>query len=504
VKESGRLEFIGTDVDVTDRKLADEEVRRSQTYLAEAESLSHTGRWAWKVKTGALFWSLEHFRIYGVDPEAFELTIENAQELIHSDDRAAASQAFYKAIEERREFEWNLRIHRPDGTIRYVHSLAHPVFDELGQLTEYVGTIIDLTDRKRAEDELRRSEAYLAEGQRLTKTGSWGWSASTGDIYWSEEQFRVFGRDPHQGTPSLEQTFQLIHPDDRPSVQQAFETVLRDAIDRGWDCRIVGSDGAIKYVHTTAHPVCESGMVKEVIGTTMDITEKRQAEVDRGQLLRRVISAHEEERRRISREIHDELGQQVSVLTLKVSTLKLDCGNEPGIRAQIQSVEDVLHQLDANLDFLVWNLRPTALDDLGLSVALSNVITHWAKDAAAHAELHTAGMEEHRLAPDVEIALYRIVQEALNNIAKHAGARNVHVFLERRAGYVSLIVEDDGKGFEADKILNSGKGAGLIGMRERSTLLGGTFEVESRRRHGTTVVVQIPLDGDSTEEPRDG
>jgi len=502
--ESGELEFIGTVVDVTAPRRAEEELRHSEACLAEAERLSHTGSWAWNVSTHTLFWSVEQFRICGVDPKTFELTIENVLELIHPDDKAAASQAFYKAIEERRDFERNLRVRRPDGTIRYVHSLAHPVLDASGQLTEYIGTIIDITDRKRAEEELRRSEAYLAEGQRLTHTGSWGWNVTTGDFYWSREQYRIFGRDPQQGPPSLEEAFDLVHPDDCALVEEAFADVLREGTDREWDSRVIGSDGAIKYVRTTAHAMTASGKLTELIGTTMDITERRQAEEERARLQRQVMSAHEEERRRISREIHDELGQQVSALVLKVSALKQDCANQPALCAQIESIEDVLYHLDSSVDFLVWNVRPTALNDLGLAVALSNAIRHWAKHARTHAQLHTVGMEKHPLPADIEVALYRVVQEALNNIVKHADATNVHVFLERRADYVSLIVEDDGKGFDADEVLSDGKGAGLFGMRERATHVGGTFEVESHRGRGTTLVAQIPLGGVSTAGQDDG
>jgi PAS domain S-box-containing protein len=503
--ETGRITgHVTANQDITERKQAEDRLRISEAHLAETQKVSHTGSWAWNVSTQTLFWSAEHFRICGVDPKSFELTMENAQELIHPDDRAAASQAFYTAIEERRDFERNLRVRRPDGTIRYVHSLAHPVLDASGQLTEYIGTIIDITDRKRAEEELRRSEAYLAEGQRLTHTGSWGWNVTTGDIYWSREQYRIFGRDPQQGPPSLEEAFDLVHPDDCALVEGAFADILREGTEREWDSRVIGSDGAIKYVRTTAHAMTASGKLTELIGTTMDITERRHAEEERARLQRQVMSAHDEERRRISREIHDELGQQVSALVFKVSALKQDCANQPALCAQLESIEDVLYQLDSSVDFLVWNVRPTALNDLGLAVALSNAIRHWAKHARTHAQLHTVGMEKHPLPADIEVALYRVVQEALNNIVKHADATNVHVFLERRADYVSLIVEDDGKGFDADEVLSHEKGVGLFGMRERATHVGGTFEVESHRGRGTTLVAQIPLGGVSTAGQDDG
>jgi PAS domain S-box-containing protein len=136
----------------------------------------------------------------------------------------------------------------------------------------------EITERKRAEAELRRSEAYLAEGQRLTRTGSWGWNVSTGEVFWSEEQFRIFGFDPKGLPPSLSMALELIHPDDRPAVQQALDKAVRETGDYEWDCRIVASDGTIKHVHATAHPVLESGKLVEYIGTTMDVTERKHSE----------------------------------------------------------------------------------------------------------------------------------------------------------------------------------------------------------------------------------
>ncbi|MGZ5171428.1 MAG: ATP-binding protein [Burkholderiales bacterium] len=155
----------------TQQKKAEEALRRSEAYLAEGQRISHTGTWAWNLDTGELFWSLEHFRICGVDPHHFELTMEAAQQLIHPEDRIAANEAFFKAISERQKFEWSLRVLRPDGTIRNCHSVGRPVFNESGELTEYVGTILDDTERKAAAETLHRAHAALAQMLRLTTMG---------------------------------------------------------------------------------------------------------------------------------------------------------------------------------------------------------------------------------------------------------------------------------------------------------------------------------------------
>lgn len=171
VSFGGNRYLLSTMHDITEHKQLEEERRRAETYLREGERLSHTGSWAWNVTTNDLFWSEEYYRIFGLDPEKFQLTIEAAQEFIHPEDRAAANQTFYKATDEGSDFDWNFRIVCPDGTVRYVHSQAHPVFSDSGELTEYVGTIIDTTRRKLSEEALRQAHAELAHAGRVLTVG---------------------------------------------------------------------------------------------------------------------------------------------------------------------------------------------------------------------------------------------------------------------------------------------------------------------------------------------
>ena len=155
---------------VTERKRAEVELRRSEAYLAEGQRLSHTGSWNWNVSTGELFWSEEHYRICGLDPEK-EKPSYPTMRWIHPEDRSFVRQTFENSISERSDFELDCRVIHTDGAIRYVHSLAHPVFNEAGELTEYVGTIIDNTERKLAEEALREAQAELAHAARVATLG---------------------------------------------------------------------------------------------------------------------------------------------------------------------------------------------------------------------------------------------------------------------------------------------------------------------------------------------
>ena len=166
-----RLAIAAIGRDITERKRVEERLRRSEANLVEGQRISHTGSWALNVSTGEIYWSLEHYRICGLEPENFKLTVETARQVIHPDDRPFANQTFDLATQERTDSERDFRIVRPDGTIRYIHSLAHPVFNESGDLTEYVGTIIDITERKLAEEVLRVAQAELAHVTRVTTLG---------------------------------------------------------------------------------------------------------------------------------------------------------------------------------------------------------------------------------------------------------------------------------------------------------------------------------------------
>jgi PAS domain S-box-containing protein len=167
----GEKYMLATMHDITENRRAEGERRRAEAYLREGQRLSHTGSWAWNVATGDLFWSEEHYRIFGLDPEKFTLTIEGARQFIHPEDQLSSTQTFETAISEMNHFEYDFRIVRADGAIRYVHSLAHPVFDESGELIEYVGTIIDTTERKLDEQALRQAHAELAHASRVLTVG---------------------------------------------------------------------------------------------------------------------------------------------------------------------------------------------------------------------------------------------------------------------------------------------------------------------------------------------
>ena len=283
--KTGELEFVGAVTDITGAKRAEEALRRSEAYLAESQRLTKTGSWAHLPDGPTLFWSAEIYRISGFDPEQGFPDRETLWRRIHPEDREKLRQMLQKAYEQKADYTSAFRYVMPDGTVKHLEGTGHPVLDAAGEVVEFVGTMTDVTDRKRAEEALRRSEAYLADAQRLTHTGSWAYKAGGVALYWSEENFRIWGFNPQHGVPDMETVQQRMHPEDRDREVEYAKRAVRAGEDFVQEFRIVLPDGNVRHIQAVGHPVFgASGEVTEVLGTHIDITERKHAEQERERL----------------------------------------------------------------------------------------------------------------------------------------------------------------------------------------------------------------------------
>ncbi len=302
----------------------------------------------------------------------------------------------------------------------------------------------------------------------------------------------------------LEQVVQILNEETREPVINPVNRVLEtgEIVGLANHSVLISRDGSEIPIDDSAAPIIERGKVIGVVLVFSNVTERKLAERARREnaMMQSLVDAQEAERRRIARDLHDHLGQKMTALRLRIEALNEGFSDGAKLGEMIESVQDSAAQIDRDIAYLSWELRPTELESLGLVNALKSFVREWSHQYGIHAEFHTSDADaanlQDRLPEKVETNTYRIVQEALNNVLKHAEATEVSVLLHNRKDHIVLIVEDDGLGFDR----NTGPldatrlgGQGIIGMRERAAVMNGLLEMDSEPGEGTTVVVKIPL-----------
>ena len=275
----------------SEREVAVNQLQRSEAYLADAQRLTRTGSWAFTPgEEGWNHWSDELFRIFEVDPREGPLSHELMFQRVHPEDRQQAVERYLRALNEKESFVLDHRMICPGGGLKYIQTIGHPVFNDAGEISEFVGTSVDVTEQRRTEEALRRSEAYLAEGQRLTHTGSWSLNIATRQIlHSSAEHTRMFGFEPEGGLPLFEEFLQRVHPEDRGHVLETFDALTQSGGELELLYRIAAPDCPVRYVHAIGHPVVnESGAPGEYVGITIDITERKRLDQEREQAVNRL------------------------------------------------------------------------------------------------------------------------------------------------------------------------------------------------------------------------
>ncbi|GEM_PF-929392 len=389
-----------------------------------------------------------------------------------------------------------LRRRRRDGTPIDIELSAAPLLDAEKNVIGKMAVLADITDLRKAEEALRRRKTQFEEAQGLACLGSWDWDIERDALLWSEETYRMFGVAREGFTPSISQFFSKLHPDDREWVKRAIDDALAGRRPYNHELRIVRPDGSVRTLHArgrVAHdaggrPVRMSGMAQDITERKLVEAELESAKARLEALSRRLLETSESELRRIARELHDEIGQTLTAAKLEIQAARRT--TDPGALAlRLDDSLALIEHLLKSVRELSLNLRPASLDALGLAGALRAHVTAQTARAELDLRFHADdGLE--RFDAGREIACFRVAQEALTNVIRHARASVVEIDLRRREDGLHLRVRDDGAGFDCAGALaraEAGATFGLVGMRERVELTGGRFSCSSAPGAGAEV-----------------
>ena len=359
-------------------------------------------------------------------------------------------------------------------------------------------------EQKVAEHELalqalRERDRRLAEAQQIAQLGIWRWDLRTDQFAWSDVLYDIYGMRPQAESISFDRFIGLVHPDDRASVVELMNQGVRQQQPFSFDHRIVRPDGSLRVLHeraTLTHDL--DGLPATLEGTAQDISARHQLEVELirsreelRQLSDYIQTAREEERARIAREIHDELGGNLTGLKMDVARLRrMVTHNDPAWASQADNVSGAIDRTVQTVRRIATELRPAILDDFGLVAAIEWQLREFESRSGIACQLDCE-MEQVDIERESATAVFRVFQETLTNVARHAEASRVDVLLSKQAEHLLLEVRDNGRGISPSDTLQA-KTFGLLGMRERVHILGGSLDIRGQAGQGTTVSVKIP------------
>lgn len=496
--------------DITHRKQAVEDLRRSEALLAQAEQLANMGSFDVNLETGEIIWSAQLYRTFQLDPVTTHLTKEFLWQLVHSDDRTRVQEDSLVHRSSPRPFEHEARWIRSDGTIRTMYTRGAPITDASGRVVRIVGISQDITERKVAEERLRQSEALLAQAAEIANFGSWEFEVKTRKVTLSKQLFRMMDI-PSEAEWTEKMYWERVHPSDRQQVRDAWNQALaaRDVYESV--SRYYTRDGRLRVHFVRGVPVrAADGTTERMIGFLQDITEQARTEEDLRRLPQQLIRARDDERRHMARELHESAGQSLAALKMTLGRLKESLPENSDLAHELlHSSMEIADGAIREVRTVSYLMHPPLLDEAGLGPALRWYVKGFTERSGIGVELE---IPENfgRASQEIETTVFRIVQEALTNVHRYSGSRTAKICVVRQNGQIRAEVWDEGCGLAMPGltgIWHGPPGVGILGMRERVKQLNGVFEMESAPGAGTTVRAILPTvqeaSRDRTSHPHD-
>lgn len=492
-------ELMGVTRDVTERKKADEELRKSEEKYRSLVENVNAVIYAADVKGRITYLSPAIESFYGHSP--VEFGDAHFSFFVHKEDLPMAMASFRKALSGKNQILEFRTVLPWSGEVRWSRVYNRPISDG-NRVVGVHGVLIDVTERKRMEEALRDSEKrYRLLAENVTDV-IWVTDMNWHRVYLSPSGERLTGWNIDK---AMEHTAQeTLTPASRERARKVFARQLaiekrrKKDLHRSWTTQleVVRKDGSTVWTEDRVTFLRDTeGRPTGCLGVTRDISERKQAEDALRTLSHRLVEVQETERRQIARELHDEIGQALTGLKLLLETANRPSRNT---RSSLGEAQVLINELMARVQDMSLDLRPAMLDDLGLVPALLWHFERYTAQTGIQVLFEHKGLQR-RFTPEIETAVYRIVQEGLTNVARHAHVNEVTVRLVVGRAALSVGIEDHGAGFDTERALSNGASNGLNGMRERAALLGGHFRINSSPGVGTRLAARFPTDSGRTK-----
>jgi len=493
-KENGEFDgALAMVTDITQRKRAENALRESQHRLLLAVQAGGMYAFEWDTASDVITRSGEYTEIFNWTADPKRDIGREFLTKVHPDDRELYAAAAETGLTpEQPTYQTSFRMLRPDGSVIWLEESGRAYFDTRGKMLRIVGIVADVTERKRAEEALRESETRLRLALEVGRMYALDWDVVNDVTVRSDEYRNILGltaarHDTHQ------QFLSRVHPDDRASFEDSIAALSPQSPTTQISYRVLRPDGAVIWLERNGRAFFDAhGKMVRMIGIVADVTERKRAEEALADISRRLIEAQELERARIARELHDDAGQRLATLALRIEQLRGDPSVEKSeFRARLDQLRKHTSEIANDVRILAHGLHPPGLDYLGIVGAARGLCQEFGEQQKVKIDLKTHDVPR-SLPPNISLCLFRVLQEALHNSAKHSGAQEFEVRLWGTPDHVHLMVRDAGAGFELEAAGES-RGLGLISMQERVKVVKGTFTIESQPKRGTTINVCVPL-----------
>jgi len=477
-------EYLASRELASDLSVANERLRRA---LEAGKSVG----WDWDVKSGRDTWFGDLRTMFGIPTTAFVGHIEDFRDRVHPEDREPIRKAVNDAMRSHQRYEAEFRLLWPDGTLRWVAAKGEFHYSREGEAERMLGMAVDITDQKRMEEALRASEERLRLAAEAGRMYAFEWNIATDAVVHSAASLQIDETGPMATTG--QQMLAGVHPDDLPKVTAAIRQLTPENPICKVSYRMVRADGSTIWVEETARGFFdEHGKMLRMVGMVADANERKLAEEAVSSVSKRVIEAEEQERSRIARELHEDIGQRLALLAIEIDQLRNDAPPQKGERRRrMDAVWRQTLEILSDVKASAHELHSPRLDYLGIAAVMRCFSREFGERKKVEIDFNNYSLPSF-VDLDVSVCLFRVLQEALYNAVKHSGVKQFEVRLWGGSDEVHLTISDAGRGFDLEAAMNQ-EGLGLVSMRERLKLLNGTFFIETQPQSGTTIHACVPL-----------